>query len=196
MSFLALYIRTLRALRSEARLALVLVAANIALAVAQFAEPVLFGRIIDTLTRADAAVRPAAWADVLPLAAAWSGFGLFVIGCAVVVALHADRLALRSRMRVMAAFFDHVLHLPLSFHSSVHSGRLLKIMLEGANGLSSLWLSFFRDQCAAFVALLVLMPLSLALNWRLAAPKGCRARSSSIRRPSPNAPPMPSAMSR
>ena len=67
----------------------------------------------------------------------------------------------------MAGFFEHVLHLPLSFHNATHSGRLLKVMLEGANGMAGLWLSFFREHCAALVALGVLMPLSLVVNWRL-----------------------------
>ncbi|UDL93989.1 glucan ABC transporter ATP-binding protein/ permease [Lichenihabitans sp. PAMC28606] len=167
MSSIRLYLRALAVLRADAPIAIVLVIANIALAGAQFAEPVLFGRIIDRLTRPDAQHRPATWADVTPLGLAWAGFGLFVIACSVVVALHADRLSHRNRLGVMALFFDHVLHLPLSFHSAVHSGRLLKVMLEGANGMAGLWLSFFRDHCAALVALVVLMPLSLVINWRL-----------------------------
>lgn len=166
MAFLALYLRALGALRPQARIAGLLVAANVALAVAQFAEPVLFGRIVDTLTRGDAA-HPVSWSDVAPLGLAWGAFGLFVIGCAVLVALHADRLTHRNRMGVMAGFFDHVLHLPLSFHAATHSGRLMKVMLEGANGMAALWLSFFRENCAAFVALTVMMPLSLVVNWRL-----------------------------
>lgn len=166
MSLLHTYRRTLALLRGDARVAILLVVANVALAGAQFAEPVLFGRIVDRLTRLDAA-RAASFADILPLGIAWAGFGLFVIGCAVVVALHADRLAQRNRLAAMARFFEHVLHLPLSFHTATHSGRLLKVMLEGANGLASLWLPFFREHCAAFVALGVMMPLSLVINWRL-----------------------------
>ncbi len=167
MAFLSLFLRALGVLRPQARIAILLVAANVALALAQFAEPVLFGRIVDALTRGDASGHPASWADVAPLGLAWAAFGLFVIGCAVLVALHADRLAHRNRLGVMAGFFDHVLHLPHSFHAATHSGRLLKVMLEGANGMAALWLPFFRETCAAFVALAVLMPLSLLLNWRL-----------------------------
>ena len=158
------YARVLGALRPEARLASLLVVANLLLAGAQFAEPMLFGRIVDRLTRPGV---PAGWADVLPLGAAWAGFGLFVIACAAVVALQADRLSHRRRLGIMARFFDHVLGLPLSFHGATHSGRLLKTMLEGANGMAGLWLSFFRDHCAALAALFVLMPLSLVVNWRL-----------------------------
>src|SRR5947209_5109500 len=129
----------------------------------------LFGRIIDRLTASDSSPESSPWAPLLPLLAAWIAFGLFSIGASVLVALHADRLAHRRRLAVTADYFEHLLHLPLSFHAAIHSGRLLKIMLDGANGLAALWLSFFRENCASFVALFVLLPLTLFLNWRLAA---------------------------
>jgi ATP-binding cassette subfamily B protein len=143
--------------------------ANILLAAAQFAEPVLLGRIVDALTAAQAAARAPQWREVaLPLAA-WVGFGLFTIAASVIVVLNADRLAHRLRLAVMAAYFEHALHLPLSFHVRAHSGRLLKVMIEGADGLFTLWLSFFRDHCAGAVSLFVLLPLTLVLNLRLGA---------------------------
>ena len=61
----------------------------------------------------------------------------------------------------MADFFDHMLELPLSFHSATHSGRLLKVMLEGASGMAGIWLAFFRENCASMVALFVLLPATL-----------------------------------
>ena len=42
-------------------------------------------------------------------------------------------------------------------------------MIEGANGMSWLWLSFLREHCASFVALGVLLPATLFINWRLGA---------------------------
>ena len=42
-----------------------------------------------------------------------------------------------------------MLELPLSFHSATHSGRLLKVMLDGASGMFGIWLSFFRENCAS-----------------------------------------------
>ncbi|WP_400769973.1 glucan ABC transporter ATP-binding protein/ permease [Methylosinus sporium] len=170
MSVLAVYLRVLAQLKPQKRLAAILVAANLAVAIAQFAEPMLFGRVIDVLTRAQAAGVKLAWGDLLPLLAAWAGFGLFSIAASVLVALHADRLAHRSRLAVMAAYFEHVLDLPSSFHAGAHSGRLLKVMLEGASGMAGLWLSFFRENCASFVALFVLLPATLFVNWRLALP--------------------------
>ena len=68
----------------------------------------------------------------------------------------------------MTEYFEHILQLPLSFHGGIHSGRLMKVMLTGTDSLWGLWLGFFREHLAAFVSLLVLLPLSLLLNWRLA----------------------------
>jgi ATP-binding cassette, subfamily B, beta-glucan exporter len=167
MSLLKLYLRVLGQLGPEARIGIILVLANVMLAAAQFAEPVLFGRIVDVLAKAQGSGTPPTWAQLLPLTALWIGFGLFTIAASVLVALHADRLSHRRRLASMSTFFEHVLALPLSFHNTVHSGRLLKVMLEGSNGMASLWLSFFREQCAAFVTLIVLLPLTLVLNWRL-----------------------------
>lgn len=168
MNLLRLYHRTLKLLGSEARLGWMLALANVLLAAAQFAEPVLFGRIIDALAGALAKGGPPAWSDLAPLLGGWVGFGLFTILCGAAIALHADRLAHRRRHSVMTAYFEHLLQLPLSYHGGTHSGRLLKVMITGSDALWWLWLGFFREHLAAFVSLLVLLPLSLFLNWRLA----------------------------
>src|SRR5438477_12660868 len=143
--------------------------ASLALAGAQFAEPVLFGRIIDTLVRAQTGRAAPSWPDLLPLLGAWVGFGLFTIVCGALAALYADRLAHRRRHAVLTDYFEHILQLPLSFHGGTHSGRLMKVMLTGVDALWGLWLSFFREHFAAFIALFVLLPLSPFINWRLAS---------------------------
>ncbi len=169
MSILAIYRRVLAQLRPEATLAVALALANVAVAAAQFAEPLLFGRIIDRLTGAQTQQTTLTMFDLAPMLGAWVGFGLFSIAGSALVALNADRLSHRRRLGMMGRYFDHVLHLPLSFHSAVHSGRLLKIMLDGAQAMFWIWLSFFRENCASAVALFVLLPLTLFVNWRLAA---------------------------
>jgi ATP-binding cassette, subfamily B, beta-glucan exporter len=169
MSFMTLYSRVLRLLEPEKWLASALVLANVALAVSQFAEPLLFGKVIDHLSHAQGSGAPLSWAGIGPWLGAWAAFGIFSIVAGVTVALHSDRLAHRRRVVVMAAFFDHVLHLPMSFHSSAHTGRLLKVMIEGASGMFGVWLSFFREHFAALVALVVLLPATLVVNWRLGA---------------------------
>jgi ATP-binding cassette subfamily B protein len=151
----------------QIRLGWLLAFANVLLAGAQFAEPVLFGRIIDSLAHAQGHESSLSWSRVAPLVAAWVGFGLFMILCSALVALYADRLAHRRRQAVLTEFFEHVLQLPLSFHGATHSGRLMKVMLSGTDTLWGLWLGFFREDLAALVSILVLIPMSLYLNWRL-----------------------------
>jgi ATP-binding cassette subfamily B protein len=167
MSFLRLYARVFEMLGPEKRLGVFLAIANIALAVAQFAEPVLFGRIIDALVTAQANRNVPVIANLLPLLGAWAAFGIFTIAAGVTLALHADRLAHRRRLGIITSYFEHVLRLPLAYHGGIHSGRLMKVMLQGADALWGLWLSFFRDHFAAFIALLVLLPIAVFLNWRL-----------------------------
>jgi ATP-binding cassette, subfamily B, beta-glucan exporter len=167
MSFLRIYLRVFAMLGPEKRLAVGLALANVALAAAQFAEPVLFGRVIDALVNAQAAKQTPSFDQLFPLLAAWVGFGLFSIAAGVLLALHADRLAHRRRLGIVTEYFEHVLHLPLAYHTGTHSGRLMKVMLQGGDSLWGLWLSFFRDHFAAFVSIFVLLPVAVFLNWRL-----------------------------
>ncbi len=173
MAMIRLYVRVLELLGKEARLGWILAVANLLLAMAQFAEPVLFGRIVDVLSKspaspADAAAATTAAPSPWPLLVAWVAFGLFTIVCNAAVAWNADRLAHRQRQAVLTDYFDHIMQLPLTFHTGTHSGRLMKVMLQGTDALWRLWLSFFREHFAAIVSLFVLLPLSIYLNWRLA----------------------------
>jgi glucan exporter ATP-binding protein len=180
MPLLRLYARVLELLGKEARLGWILAVANLLLAMAQFTEPVLFGHIVDVLTGHPSAspVRATSAASTLsastwsssawPYLAAWVAFGLFSIGCGALVALHADRLAHRQRQVVLTDYFEHVMQLPLTFHTGTHSGRLMKVMLQGTDALWRLWLGFFREHFVAILSLIVLLPLSLYINWRLA----------------------------
>ncbi len=164
MSIFRLYTRVLELLGKEARLGWLLAIANLLLAASQFAEPVLFGRIVDVLSGKTVAGSNSAW----PFLIAWVAFGLFTIGCSAIVALQADRLSHRQRQAVLTGYFEHILQLPLTFHSGTHSGRLMKVMLNGTDALWRLWLGFFREHFAAILSVVVLLPLSLYLNWRLA----------------------------
>ena len=162
MPLFRLYARVLELLGKAARLGSILAGANLLLACAQFAEPVLFGRIVDVLSGKTGGT--SAW----PLLGAWAAFGLFTIVAGAAVALYADRLAHRQRQVVLSSYFEHILQLPLTFHSSTHSGKLIKVMLNGADALWRLWLGFFREHFAAIMSVVVLLPLSLYINWRLA----------------------------
>ncbi|MCC6890940.1 MAG: glucan ABC transporter ATP-binding protein/ permease [Hyphomicrobiales bacterium] len=168
MKFLSLYARVLALLGPEARLGWMLALAAVALAAANFVEPILFGRIVDALANAQGGSRQLNWDVLLPLVSAWVGFGLFIIIASTIVSLHADRLSHRHCQAVRADYFEHILQLPLSYHTGTHSGRLMKVMITGTNTLWGLWLSFFREHFTSFISLFILMPLTLFLNWRYA----------------------------
>jgi glucan exporter ATP-binding protein len=168
MNLVRIYLRVLSFLAPNAALAWTLALSNIALATTQFAEPVLFGKVVDTLSGAQVAGSAAVWPRLLTLLAAWVSFGIFNIVCSTLVALYADRLAHCRRHAVLTDYFEHVLQLPLAYHSNKHSGRLMKVMLQGTDSLWGLWVGFFREHMAGFVSFFVLLPLALYMNWRLA----------------------------
>src|ERR1700758_510628 len=163
ISLLRLYTRVLDMLGKEAQLGWILAAANLLLAMSQFAEPVLFGRIVDALSGKSAS-GTSAW----PLLGAWAGFGLFTILSSAWVALQADRLSHRQRQAVLTDYFDHILQLPMTFHTGTHSGKLMKVMLNGTDALWRLWLGFFREHFSAIIARVVVRPGAAYIQWRLA----------------------------
>jgi len=167
MHFLRVYGRVLLLLAPDRFVAYGLVAGALALAGLQFLEPVLFGRVIDLLSRSNRMTEAAMWAEAMSLLLLWTAVGTSAIAATVAVALLSDRMAHRNRLAMMSRFFEHVLSLPLSFHGDTQSGRLMKVMLVGSDNLFGLWLSFFREHLTTFIAALVLLPLTLMMNWRL-----------------------------
>src|SRR5437870_1512980 len=75
-----------------------------------------------------------------------------------------ELLGKEARLGWILAFAN----LPLTFHTGTHSGRLMKVMLNGTDSLWRLWLGFFREHFAAILSLVVLLPLAFYINWRLA----------------------------
>ena len=167
MSFIRLYARVLRQLGEDSRLGWVLALGNVALALALFAEPVLFGRVINVLAGAqNGPPRPtgrgcgrcssSGSASACSASLRHAGRALCRPVVAPAPARGADRL---FRARAAAA---------ARLHGEVHSGRLMKSMLQGTDALWAFWLGFFREYFAAFVSLVILVPLALASigGWR------------------------------
>ncbi len=168
MRFLTIYTRVLGLLRQDRAIVIGLVAANLIVMGFQFAEPVLFGRLINLLTQSDRMTRHAVIHGTAMLLAIWTCIGLAGIGANILLAVQAERLAHRNRITAMARFFRHVLSLPPAFHHDHQSGQLMKMMLTGADALFWMWLSFFREHLATLLAISVLLPLTIILNWQLA----------------------------
>ena len=167
MGFVALYRQVFSLLGQERGQAYWLMLGNVLLVGALLGEPILFGHVIDALTRISSSAGGQAleiWPVVTPLLLAWVALGLFAIVCSALIALYADRLAHHRRHVVLRDYFEHVLQLPAHHRHTQHSGRLMKIMLQGTDALWALWLGFFRDYFAAAVAVIVLMPVAFFLN--------------------------------
>ena len=169
MRFFKIYGRVLGSLGNDKRLAITLGVANLIVAGLQFLDPVLFGRVIGLLSQSDRLGSDDLWTMAAQLLGIWLAVGTASIAANIGTALHAERMAHRNRLRMMSRYFGHVLSLPLSFHGDIHSGRLMKVMLGGADSLFGLWLVFFRDQLATYVAVVVLLPITFLMNWRLAS---------------------------
>jgi ATP-binding cassette subfamily B protein len=168
MRFFRVYGRVIGLLGRDVRIAGFLAFANLIVAGLQFLDPVLFGRVVNLLAGSDKMPRAELWHTATVLLGIWVAIGLGGIVSNIFVALQTERLAHRHRIKSMGKYFQHVLALPLSFHGNTHSGRLMKQMLSGSDGLFATWLVFFRDQLSTILSAAVLLPLTLFLNWRLA----------------------------
>jgi glucan exporter ATP-binding protein len=161
MSLLNTYLRVLALLAPEKGLAILLALGNLAIAGVFFLEPWLFGQVVDALA---GGTRDRTWHYI----GLWAGVGFGGVVASVWVSLHADRLAHRRRLAVMAQFFEHSIALPLGFFGDHHTGRLLRILHGGASSLFNVWLGFFREHLATVLAILVMLPLAWRMNWKLA----------------------------
>ncbi len=147
-------------LASERALALTLVLAGVAIAVVQLAEPILFGRVVDALSKGEQA---------FPIIGIWAALGLFNIIATAALAIMADRLAHRQRLAAMSMAFERAITLPISYHAERGSGRVVRIMLAGTDQLFALWLSFLREHLTAIIGIVLLIPAAISIDYRLAA---------------------------
>ena len=147
-------------LASERALAITLVLAGIAIAVVQLAEPILFGRVVDALSKGEQA---------FPIIGVWAALGLFNIIATAALAIMADRLAHRQRLAAMSMAFERAITLPISYHAERGSGRVVRIMLAGTDQLFALWLSFLREHLTAIIGIVLLIPAAISVDYRLAA---------------------------
>ncbi len=167
MSLMKVYGRVLSMLARNRGAIAMLVLGNVCVAGLQFLDPVLFGHVIGLLARSDTMSHADLFSQGGHLVGFWVMIGAIGIGVNITVAMRAERLAHRTRLGAISRCFEHVLALPASFHAGVQSGGVMKTMVSGSDALFALTLTFFKENLATYVAVLVLLPLSAFLNWRL-----------------------------
>jgi ATP-binding cassette, subfamily B, beta-glucan exporter len=151
----SLYRRALALLAAERWLTTAVALSGIAVALVQLAEPILFGRVVDALSRGEGA---------FPIIGVWAALGLFGIVASVTVAVAADRLAHRRRLTALGEAFERAIILPISYHAEKGSGAVVRTILAGTDALFWSWLSFLREQLTAGVGIAVLVPTAIAMS--------------------------------
>lgn len=159
MSLVRIYFRVIGLLAAEKGLALSVAAAGVLISVVQLAEPILFGWVIDALTRGEAAV------STIGL---WAGLGLFSVGASVVVSITADRLAHRRHLAALGEAFERAITLPAGYHADRGSGAVVRTVLQGTDALFWLWLAGLREQLTAVVGIILLVPTAISIDARMA----------------------------
>jgi glucan exporter ATP-binding protein len=167
MSLMKVYGRVLALLAENRRALLLLLAGNLGVATLQFLDPFLFGRVIGLLTQSDHLPHDQLFSHGTRLVGMWLCIGVAGICVNICTAMGAERLAHHLRLTAISRCFNHVLTLPPSFHSNAKSGGVMKTLVSGSDSLFALSLTFFKENLATYIAVVVLLPVSALINWRL-----------------------------
>ena len=158
LTLLQIYKRALALLAPEKHLAILLASAGVVIAAIQLAEPVLFGRVVDALSKNE---------NAFGLIGIWAALGLFSILAGVIVATYADRLAHRQKLVQMADVFERAIALPQHYHAERGSGAVIRTILSGTSSLFWLWLGAMRDQLTALFGIILLIPTAISMDARM-----------------------------
>lgn len=158
MSLFKTYWRALSYLSAEKKASISICIANVVLAVITIAEPILFGRVIDAI---------ADKRGVFTTLSIWVGFGAFNIIAFVLVARGADRLTHRRRLATLTQSFERIIAMPLSWHQNRGTSNALHTLIRATDSLAAIWLEFMRQHLTTIVALIVLVPTAIVMDWRL-----------------------------
>jgi len=137
VSLFQIYLRALQHLAPVKKRVLLISAANVVLAFVTIAEPILFGRIIDSITANDGLTLNI-WL--------WAGLSTFNIVAYVMIARGSDRLAHERRAGVLVESFARVISMPLSWHHQRGTSHVLHTLLRAVEAMFGLWLEFMRQQ--------------------------------------------------
>jgi ATP-binding cassette, subfamily B, beta-glucan exporter len=158
LTLFQVYARALKYLAKNKWRVTAIVIANIVLAVITIAEPILFGWIIDAISSKG---------DVTSVLLMWAGFGVFNTIAYVLVAREADRLAHGRRASLLTEAFGRIISMPLAWHHQRGTSNALHTLLRAAESLFGLWLEFMRTHLATAVAIVLLIPTAISMDWRL-----------------------------
>ena len=163
-SLIKTYLQSLNCLSSSKAESALIIFFAISLACLQFSEPYILGMIINSLIL-DKSSQTIQYTVLLLVA--WALVSASIIFINTKLNVKSDLLAHRHRLLAITEYFSATIDIDTKTKENLHSGRLTKIMLQGVDNLYAFWVSFFRGHVEVFITLLVLMPLTLFLNFNL-----------------------------
>jgi len=142
---------------------------GILMVVANILEPVIYGRIIDEITRSvsDRVSAASAFQAIVPLLIVWAG--LFIAG-AVSSGLRMY-LSWIAGNRVINNFaskiYERILRLGIRWHNDSKPGDLMRRFDRAWNGLWQLQLVIFRSLIPSTLTFVLVLVIGFWLNWKL-----------------------------
>src|SRR5688572_28064223 len=124
MEFIKAFFRVLRLGHSERSLCLLFAISALGVATAQILEPVLFGRVIDALSK-ETQFTHYVWP--------WVVIGIFNAALSIFLSITTDRFAHRQRLRAMEQAFERTISLPYRYHSLNGSGKVVRSIQTGSD---------------------------------------------------------------
>ncbi|MFL4467649.1 glucan ABC transporter ATP-binding protein/ permease, partial [Brucella melitensis] len=158
MSLLKIYWRAMQYLAVERTATITMCVASVLVALVTLAEPVLFGRVIQSISDKG---------DIFSPLLMWAALGGFNIMAAVFVARGADRLAHRRRLGVMIDSYERLITMPLAWHQKRGTSNALHTLIRATDSLFTLWLEFMRQHLTTVVALATLIPVAMTMDMRM-----------------------------
>ncbi len=160
MELIKVFLRTLQIGYRETLLVCLMTLASLVIAVAQILEPMLFGSVVDALSKAESFSRFLIF---------WVGLGLVNATFSIYLSIVSDRYAHRQRLRAKELAFERTIALPYYYHSLHGSGKIIRTIQTGADQVFYITLSFFRENLIAAGNVLILLPMAFTINFKLAS---------------------------
>ncbi|NDK08438.1 ATP-binding cassette domain-containing protein [Candidatus Gracilibacteria bacterium] len=157
-------LRVINLLKTEKKIIYTLVSMNFIFAVLVLVEPVIYGKIIDTLINFSKQQNyELLYKNIL----FWVVVGLSIIVVKLFFSIISDRLGHRQLHRNYMNFFNHVLNLSFRFHSNSASGKLVKKITKGGDSIFMVGLEIFRRVLFNIFIIIILAPLMIYFNLKL-----------------------------
>lgn len=155
MSLTQIYLKSLQPLGRFKLHVTMIVVANVLLAMGAVLEPVLFGHIIDAISRRGHELDPLL---------TWIAFAVASTVFYVLVARSADRLAHKCRAEILAGSFADLVAMPVAWHSKRGASNVFQTLVRACESLFNIWLEFMRSHLTTFIALVLLIPTAMTTN--------------------------------